>query len=131
MISYQVFASDRARVVGGSNLAQSHLDLVASLPLLPASFTTASARPNLLYNGADYQIQRLTLHLAASVQLRVSPARLSRRVSALTLSIASRVPSCCIAAVYALRRTYRMVDCSFPGGLPSPLNGDHFQVSCQ
>src|SRR6267143_470666 len=69
------------------------------LPLLPASFTRASARPNLLYNGAYYQIQRLTLHLAASVQLRASPVSLAPEFPLLALSIASRVPSCGIVAV--------------------------------
>ena len=36
-----------------------------------------SARPNLHDNGAHYQIQRLTLHLAAAAQLRVSPIALA------------------------------------------------------
>lgn len=54
---------------------------LAPLHLLPAASTTASAHPNSEHNGANYQIQRLTLHLAASVQLRASPNDLSRRVS--------------------------------------------------
>ena len=39
--------------------------------------------------GADYQIQRLTLHLATFVQLRASPLVFRSRVSGLTLSILS------------------------------------------
>ena len=93
---------------------------LASLPLLPASFTTASARPNLPYNGADYQIQRLTLHLAASVQLHVSPTHLSRRVSALALSIVSRVPSCGIAAVTHFDEHTGWLTTPFLGGYPPP-----------
>jgi hypothetical protein len=93
---------------------------VTSLPLLPASFTTALARPNLLYNGANYQIQRLTLHLAAFVQLRVSPARLSRRVSARALSIAQRVPSCRIAAVTHFDEHTGWLTAPFLGGYPPP-----------
>ena len=92
----------------------------AHLLLLPASFTTALARPNLLYNGANYQIQRLTLHLAASVQLHVSPAHLSRRVSALALSIASRVPSCCIAVVTHFDEHTGWLTTPFLGGYPPP-----------
>ena len=72
---------------------------LACLPLLPAAFSRALARTNLLYNGANYQIQRLTLHLAASVQLRVSPAPLAAEFPLLSLSIDSRVPSCRIVTV--------------------------------
>ena len=95
---------------------------LASLLLLPASFSKALARTNLLYNGADYQIQRLTLHLAASVQLRVSPAPLAAEFPLLSLSIDSRVPSCRIVTSEPLRRTYKMVDYSFLEGIPTPLS---------
>jgi len=50
---------------------------LAPLQLLPASSTKALAHPNSEHNGANYQIQRLTLHLAAFVQLRVSPTLLA------------------------------------------------------
>ena len=50
---------------------------LARLPLLPATTTMVSARPNVHDNGAHYQIQRLTLHLAAVAQLRVSPTALA------------------------------------------------------
>jgi len=82
---------------------------VASLLLLPASSTKALAHSNSEDNGANYQIQRLTLHLAASVQLRVSPSVLSRRVSAsdsFDCQSGSYLPH---SRCYALRRTYRMV----------------------
>jgi hypothetical protein len=93
---------------------------LASLPLLPASFTRASARPNLLYNGAHYQIQRLTLHLAASVQLRVSPATLAAEFPLLSLSIDSRVPSCRIAAVTHFDEHTRWLTTPFLRGFPPP-----------
>ncbi len=50
---------------------------LAPLLLLPASSTRSLAHPNFEHNGANYQIQRLTLHLAASAQLRVSPVTLA------------------------------------------------------
>lgn len=58
--------------------------------------------------GAYYQIQRLTLHLATFAQLRASPLVLRSRVTGLTLSIVSRVPSYSVNSRYALRRTYGM-----------------------
>ena len=93
---------------------------VTSLPLLPASFTTALARPNLLYNGANYQIQRLTLHLSASAQLHVSPATLAAEFPLLALSIASRVPSCRIAAVTHFDEHTGWLTTPFLRGLPPP-----------
>ena len=76
--------------------------------------------PFFSHNGAYYQIQRLTLHLAASAQLRVSPASLARRVSALTLSIVSRVPSCCLAAVTHFDEHTGWLTTPFLRGLPPP-----------
>ena len=72
---------------------------LSPLLLLPAASTKASAHSHSEHNGANYQIQRLTLHLAAFVQLRASPATLAAEFPLLALSIASRVPSCRIVAV--------------------------------
>lgn len=80
--------------------------------------------------GANYQIQRLTLHLATSAQLRVSPLVLRSRVSALTLSIVRRVPSYSLNSPYTLRRAFGMTDYFFPRGVPSLLNVNPFQVYC-
>jgi hypothetical protein len=93
---------------------------LASLLLLPAAFSKALARTNLLYNGADYQIQRLTLHLAASVQLRVSPAPLAAEFPLLSLSIDSRVPSCRIVAVKHFDEHTRWLTTPFLRGFPPP-----------
>jgi hypothetical protein len=90
------------------------------LLLLPASFSRALAHPNLLYNGAYYQIQRLTLHLAASVQLRVSPASLAAEFPLLALSIASRVPSCRLVAVTHFDEHTRWLTTPFLRGFPPP-----------
>ena len=95
---------------------------LACLPLLPAAFSRALARTNLLYNGANYQIQRLTLHLAASVQLRVSPAPLAAEFPLLSLSIDSRVPSCRIVTVTHFDEHTRRLNYSFLEGIPTPLS---------
>lgn len=47
--------------------AVSKYSSLAPLLLLPASSPRSLARPNSEHNGAHYQIQRLTLHLAAFV----------------------------------------------------------------
>ena len=57
-----------------------------------------------------------------------SPLTLRSRVSGLTLSIVSRVPSYSVNSRYALRRTYGMTDYFFPRGVPSLLNVNPFQV---
>lgn len=95
---------------------------LAPLLLLPASSTIALAHPNFEHNGANYQIQRLTLHLAASAQLRVSPATLAAEFPPLTLSIVSRVPSCRIVAVTHFDEHTGWLTTPFPEGIPTPLN---------
>lgn len=76
-----------------------HVLVSSDLLLLPASSTKSSAHPNSEHNGANYQIQRLTLHLAAFVHSVFLQTTLAPEFPLLTLSIASRVPSCRIAAV--------------------------------
>jgi hypothetical protein len=95
---------------------------LAPLLLLPASSTIALAHPNFEHNGANYQIQRLTLHLAASAQLRVSPATLAAEFPLLTLSIVSRVPSCRLVAVTHFDEHSGWLTTPFPEGIPTPLN---------
>jgi hypothetical protein len=95
---------------------------LAPLLLLPAASTIALAHPNFEHNGANYQIQRLTLHLAASAQLRVSPATLAAEFPLLTLSIVSRVPSCRLVAVTHFDEHSGWLTTPFPEGIPTPLN---------
>ena len=102
--------------------AVSKYSSLAPLLLLPAAFSRALARTNLLYNGAYYQIQRLTLHLAASVQLRASPVTLAPEFPLLSLSIDSRVPSCRIVAVTHFDEHTRWLTTPFFEGLPTPLS---------
>src|SRR6266498_1515732 len=65
-------------------------------------------------------VQRLTLHLAALVQLRVSPATLAAEFPLLSLSIVSRVPSCHVAAVTHFDEHTGWLTTPFLGGYPPP-----------
>ena len=90
------------------------------LPLLPASSTKSSAHSNPENNGANYQIQRLTLHLAASVPLHVSPVTLAAEFPLLALSIASRVPICRIVSVTHFDEHTGWLTTPFLRGYPPP-----------
>jgi len=68
---------------------QHRLNVLALLLRPSQSF----ARPNLFYNGL-LPIQRLTLHLAASVQLRASPVSLAPEFPLLLF----RLPAGCLVA---------------------------------
>ena len=89
--------------------------VLALLSLLPASIDRESAFPN-TYFGANYRIQRLTLHLATPSQLRFHHSTLGAEFPILTLSVVRRVPSCSIASWLHFDESYRMDDYSFPGG---------------
>jgi len=93
---------------------------LAPLLLLPASSTKALAPSDSELNGANYQIQRLTLHLAASVQLHVSPVTLAAEFPLLTLSIVSWVPSCRIVTVTHFDEHTGWLTTPFLRGLPPP-----------
>ena len=95
---------------------------LTQLPLLPASSTRSSAHPNLEPNGANYQIQRLTLHLAASVQLHASPATLAAEFPLLALSIASRVPGCRLVTVTHFDEHRGWLTIPFLRGFPPPCS---------
>jgi|SRR5580704_11612073 hypothetical protein len=70
--------------------------------------------------GANYQIQRLTLHLATSAQLRVSQSALGAEFPLLALSIASRVPSCSLADLTHFDLHSGWLTTPFPEGYPPP-----------
>ncbi len=99
----------------------------ALLPLLPASIGKDSAHPNISF-GANYRIQRLTLHLATSSQLRFHPPTLGVEFPTLTLSVVRRVPSYSIVSrLHFDENTGRLTN-PCPGGPFTRLAADHFQV---
>lgn len=99
----------------------------ALLSLLPASIAKDSAFPN-NYFGANYRIQRLTLHLATSSQLRFHPSTLGVEFPTLTLSVVRRVPSYSMASRLHFAENTGWMTSPYPDGPFTRLAGDHFQV---
>lgn len=99
----------------------------ALLSLLPASVAKDSAFPN-TYFGANHRIQRLTLHLATSPQLRFHPSTVGVEFPTLTLSVVRRVPSYSFASGLYFDENTGWLTNPYPGGPFTRLAGDHFQV---
>jgi hypothetical protein len=68
--------------------------------------------------GANYRIQRPTFHLATFPQLRGSQLAFRRRVSMLTLSIVSWVPSYTLASLTHFDENMGWLTRPFPEGFP-------------
>ena len=95
-------------------------ELVPIAPACVACGRLQTPRPPDFPFGATYRIQRLTLHLATSLPVRLLLVSLGVEFPSATLSIVARVPSYPLAPC-VLPLPIQVVDYSFPGALRTLL----------